>query len=63
MIVQTAPSDTPRLAIMMFEHTALCLQFAHAFGNVGGLVITTGSAINNVYCAWAVCGGLPESCA
>jgi hypothetical protein len=25
--------DTPRLAIMMYEHTALCLQFAHAFGN------------------------------
>src|SRR5205814_9694245 len=23
----------PRLAIMMYEHTALCLQFAHAFGN------------------------------
>jgi hypothetical protein len=26
-------SDTPRLAIMVHEHTALCLQFAHAFGN------------------------------
>jgi hypothetical protein len=23
MIIQTAPSDTPRLAIMMYEHTAL----------------------------------------
>ena len=33
MIIQTAPSGTPRLAIMMHEHTALCLQFAHAFGN------------------------------
>ena len=33
MIIQTAPADTPRLAIMMYEHTALCLQFAHAFGN------------------------------
>jgi hypothetical protein len=33
MIIQTAPSDTPRLAIMMHEHTALCLQLAHAFGN------------------------------
>jgi hypothetical protein len=33
MIIQTAPSDTPRLAIMMYEHTALCLQLAHAFGN------------------------------
>lgn len=33
MIIQTAPSGTPRLAIMMYEHTALCLQFAHAFGN------------------------------
>src|SRR5712691_9978085 len=33
MIIQTAPSDAARLAIMMFEHTALCQQFAHAFGN------------------------------
>ena len=33
MIIQTAPHDTPRLAIMMYEHNALCLQFAHAFGN------------------------------
>jgi hypothetical protein len=33
VIIQTAPSDVPRLAIMMYEHTALCLQFAHAFGN------------------------------
>jgi len=33
VIIQTAPSGTPRLAIMMYEHTALCLQFAHAFGN------------------------------
>ena len=33
VIIQTAPADTPRLAIMMYEHTALCLQFAHAFGN------------------------------
>ena len=33
MIIQTAPSGTPRLAIMMYEHNALCLQFAHAFGN------------------------------
>ena len=33
MIIQTPPSGTPRLAIMMHEHTALCLQFAHAFGN------------------------------
>jgi len=33
MIIQTAPNDTSRLAIMMHEHTALCLQFAHAFGN------------------------------
>jgi hypothetical protein len=33
MIIQTAPSGTPRLAIMMYEHTALCLQLAHAFGN------------------------------
>ncbi len=33
MILQTAPAGTPRLAIMMYEHTALCQQFAHAFGN------------------------------
>ena len=33
MIIQTAPSGTPRLAIMMYEHTALCLHFANAFGN------------------------------
>ena len=33
MIIQTAPSGTPRLAITMSEHNALCLQFAHAFGN------------------------------
>ena len=33
MIIQTAPAGTPRLAIMMYEHTALCRNFAHAFGN------------------------------
>jgi len=33
MIIQTAPSGSPRLAIMMYEHTALCRQFARAFGN------------------------------
>ena len=33
MIIQTAPADTPRLAIMMYEHTALCGQLARAFGN------------------------------
>jgi hypothetical protein len=33
MIIQTAPPDTPRLAVMMHEHTALCAQFARAFGN------------------------------
>ena len=33
MIIQTAPTGTPRLAIMMYEHTALCLHFANAFGN------------------------------
>jgi Protein of unknown function (DUF3891) len=33
MIVQTAPAGSPRLAIMMYEHTALCLHFARAFGN------------------------------
>ncbi|MGP0095173.1 MAG: DUF3891 family protein [Xanthobacteraceae bacterium] len=33
MIIQTAPAGTPRLAIMMHEHTALCGQFARVFGN------------------------------
>jgi hypothetical protein len=33
MIIQTAPSGSPRLAVMMYEHNALCRQFAHAFGN------------------------------
>jgi len=33
MIIQTAPAGQPRLAIMMHEHTALCGQFARAFGN------------------------------
>jgi hypothetical protein len=33
MIIQTAPAGTPRLVVMMYEHTALCGQFARAFGN------------------------------
>ena len=33
MIIQTAPTGTPQLAVMMYEHTALCGQFARAFGN------------------------------
>jgi Protein of unknown function (DUF3891) len=33
MIIQTAPAGTPRLAIMMYEHTALSGQFARTFGN------------------------------
>jgi hypothetical protein len=33
MIIQTAPANAPRLAIMMHEHTALSGQFARAFGN------------------------------
>ena len=33
MIIQTAPAGQPRLAIMMYEHTALAYQFARAFGN------------------------------
>jgi hypothetical protein len=33
MILQTAPAGAPRLAVMMYEHTALCGQFARAFGN------------------------------
>jgi len=33
MIIQTAPAGTPRLAVMMYEHTALCEQFARVFGN------------------------------
>lgn len=33
MIIQTAPSGEPRLAVLMHEHTALAGQFARAFGN------------------------------
>jgi hypothetical protein len=33
MIIQTAPAGRPPLAVMMHEHTALCGQFARAFGN------------------------------
>jgi hypothetical protein len=33
MIIQTAPPRKPHLAVMMYEHTALCGQFARAFGN------------------------------
>jgi len=33
MIIQTAPAGISRLAIMMYEHTALCGQLARAFGN------------------------------
>jgi hypothetical protein len=33
MIIQTAPAGEPRLAIMMYEHTALAHQFARGFGN------------------------------
>jgi hypothetical protein len=33
VIIQTAPSGIPRLAISMHEHNILCQQFAHAFGN------------------------------
>jgi hypothetical protein len=33
MIIQTAPANTARLAIMMYEHNVLCHQFAHSFGN------------------------------
>jgi hypothetical protein len=33
MIIQSAPAGQPRLAIMMYEHTALCGQLARAFGN------------------------------
>jgi hypothetical protein len=33
MIIQTAPAGQNRLAIMMYEHTALSHQFARAFGN------------------------------
>jgi hypothetical protein len=33
MIIQTAPTGQPRLAIMMYEHAALSHQFARAFGN------------------------------
>lgn len=33
MIIQTAAAGAPRLAVMMYEHTALSAQFARAFGN------------------------------
>src|SRR6516225_8263709 len=33
MIIQTAAEGEPRLAVMMYEHTALSEQFARAFGN------------------------------
>jgi Protein of unknown function (DUF3891) len=33
MIIQTAPTGQPRLAIMMYEHTELAHQFARDFGN------------------------------
>ena len=33
MIIQTAPIGQHRLAIMMYEHTALSHQFARGFGN------------------------------
>jgi hypothetical protein len=33
MIIQTAPAGQLRLAIMMYEHTALSHQFAREFGN------------------------------
>jgi hypothetical protein len=33
MIIQTAPAGQLRLAIMMYEHTALSHQFARGFGN------------------------------
>ena len=33
MIIQTAPAGRPRLAIMMYEHTALSHQFSRGFGN------------------------------
>jgi hypothetical protein len=33
MIIQSAAAGAPPLAIMMYEHTALCQQFANAFGN------------------------------
>ena len=35
MIIQTAPRDTPRLAIMMYEHNALCLQLLMRSGTIG----------------------------
>jgi hypothetical protein len=33
MIIQTAPEGEPRLAVMMYAHTALSHQFAREFGN------------------------------
>ena len=50
MIIQTAPTGQPRLAIMMYEHTALSRQFARAFaprkrrGAAVGLIRAAGDA-------------------
>jgi len=33
MIIQTSPPGTSHLAITMYEHNALCMQFAKVFGN------------------------------
>jgi Protein of unknown function (DUF3891) len=33
VIIQTVPAGDPRLAVMMYEHTAPSHQFARAFGN------------------------------
>jgi hypothetical protein len=33
MIIQTAPERQPRLAVMMYEHTAIARHFAGACGN------------------------------
>ena len=37
MIIQTAPTGQPRLAIMMYEHTALSRQFARASARASGV--------------------------
>jgi Protein of unknown function (DUF3891) len=33
MIIQASPAGGSRLAVLMYEHTALSAQFARAFGN------------------------------
>ena len=57
MIIQTAPAGQPRLAIMMYEHTALCGQFARAFQTVEkkdvARVARAGDALDGPAAEWS----------